>query len=87
MLIAGGKAFEEWTGLAEWVGDLVVGKVSVLIHVVDVGPNGLEWNIEIPEIVDDKLQLAEVRITPSALIESEGPILQSLSVHTESLVR
>ena len=53
----------------------VIVEVSILVHVIDVCPDVLEWYISSRIIVHDLLQYRPVCITPSALMIAKGEVL------------
>lgn len=50
-------------------------EITVAVHIVNIGPDVLEWNVVVAEIVHNFLKNGPVLVTPSALVVTEGEVL------------
>jgi hypothetical protein len=51
------------------------GEIAILVHVVDIEPDGLHGNAEVAECLDNLPQLSPVAVSPSTLMVTKGPVL------------
>jgi len=54
-------------------GFIVIGEISVILHVVDIGPDCVKWDAEFLIALPDSDQLRSVLVAISALVPAEGP--------------
>lgn len=66
---------KELQSLSKREGDVISSEVTILVHVIDIGPDSLKRKVKVPEIVHNLLQLRPVLVTPAALMEAERPVL------------
>lgn len=55
--------------------DRIRREIAILVHVVDIEPDGLHGDAEVAERLDNLPELGPVAISPSALVVAEGPVL------------